>query len=172
MRLGKRAFIILCLEKSKIPGISLLILIVFALLKDMMPVSAQPIITSIIYFLTLATVFLFIVVFIIGWFDYHDYTIVFEEYDVRVKRGLVRKRETSIPYRQIQNINIERDTTHQMFGLSKVILDTAGHEDGKAEKGMSEVVIEAIDKKLAEEVRDMLQKKIGVQIVRPETPTS
>ncbi len=170
--LGKRAFIILCLEKSKIPGISALITVIFVLLKDMLPSSMLSIISSIITILVIITVLAFAVAFVVGWLDYHDYSFVFEEYDVRLKRGLIKKRETSIPYRQIQNINIERDTTHQMFGLSKVIIETAGRDETDAERGMSEVVIEAMDKKLAEEMRDMLQKKIGVQVVRPEATST
>lgn len=169
--LGKRAFVILCLEKSKIPGTLLLFTVIAYLLKDMVSVSVQPIVSSSFLYLTLATVIAFGVVFATEGFEYHNYTFVFEEFDIRMKRGIVSKKETSISYRQIQNVNIERNPTYQLLGLSKLILETAGRED-KGEEGTSQVVIEAIDKKLAEGMRDMLLKKIGVQIVRPETPTT
>lgn len=167
--LGKRAFIILCLEKSKIPGIALIITVFVMLFRDVLPLSAQPVVSSIVSFLILITVVLFVITFIIGWLDYSKYSFTFEEYDLRMKRGLIKKRETSIPYKQIQDINIERDPTFQLLGLSKIVMTTAGHEDA-GEEGFSEVTIEAIDKELAEEMRDMLQEKIGVQITRPETP--
>jgi membrane protein YdbS with pleckstrin-like domain len=166
--LGKKAFAILCLEKSEIPGIFLVVTVAVLLFRDVLPVSVQPIVSSIISFLILATVVLFAVSFLVGWFDYAKYSFTFEEYDIRMKRGLIKKKETSIPYRNIQDVNIERSPTYQILGLSKVVLTTAGHEE-VGEKGMSEVVIEAMDKKLAEEMRDMLQEKIGVQVTRPET---
>ena len=167
--LGKRAFVVLCLEKSKIPGIALIITVFVMLFRDVLPLSAQPTISSIVSFLILMTIVLFVVTFIVGWLDYSKYSFTFEEYDLRMKRGLIKKRETSIPYKQIQDINIERNPTFQLLGLSKIVMTTAGHEDA-GQEGFSEVVIEAIDKELAGEMRDMLQEKIGVQITRPETP--
>jgi len=168
IHLGKRAFIILCLERSKIPGISLVITVAVLLFRDILPASAQSVVSSIVLFLVLATIILFAISFTVGWLDYARYSFTFEEYDLRMKRGLIKKKETSIPYRQIQDINIERDPTYQLLGLSKIVFSTAGHED-VGQEGMSEVVIEAMDKKLAEEMRDMLQREIGVQITRPET---
>jgi membrane protein YdbS with pleckstrin-like domain len=167
--LGKRAFIILCLEKSKIPGIALIITVAIMLFRDVFPASAQPTVSLILGYLILLTILSFLIAFIVGWVDYAEYSFTFEEYDIRMKRGLVQKKETSIPYRQIQDVNIERNPTYQLLGLSRLIITTAGHEE-TGEKGMSEVVIEAMDKKLAEELRNMLQQKIGVQVTRPETP--
>lgn len=169
--LGKRAFVLLCLEKSEFPGISLVITIALILFRDSFPASFQASISSAISFLIVITLVLFIIVFFVGLFDYYKYSFTLEEFDIRMKRGLVKKTEKSIPYRQIQNINIERNPTYQILGLSKVILETAGHEE-VGEEGTSEEVIEAIDKNIAEQLRDMLQNKIGVQIVRPETPTT
>ncbi len=170
IRLGKRAFIFLCLEKSRIPGVVLLLTAIFVLIKDMLPVESQPIAGTITTFLMIATVLVFFIAFLVGAFEYYGYSFALGEYDIRVKRGLINRRETSIPFRNIQNINIERTYSHQMFGLSRIILDTAAHEEEESEKGMSEAVIEAVDKKLGEELRDILHQKIGVQIVRPETP--
>jgi uncharacterized membrane protein YdbT with pleckstrin-like domain len=170
IRLGKRAFVFLCLEKSKIPSIALLITVVVVLLKDMLPSEIQADVSLVISFCVVATLFLFLVTFVAGWFEYFGYSFAIGEFDIRVKRGIIKRRETSIPFRNIQNINIERNYSHQMFGLSKIILDTAANEEEEFEKGMSEAVIEAVDKEVAEELRDILHRKIGVQIVRPETP--
>jgi uncharacterized membrane protein YdbT with pleckstrin-like domain len=142
--LGKRAFIILCLEKSKIPGTILLITVLVALVQDMLPAIVQPFVSTATFYLTILTIIVFAIVFLMG---------------------------LCISYRQIQNVNIERNPTYQILGLSKLVLETAGRED-KGEEGTSEVVLEAVDKKLAEEMRDKIIKKIGVQIVRPETPNA
>jgi membrane protein YdbS with pleckstrin-like domain len=166
--LGKRAFVILCLEKSKIPGIFLVVTVAISLFRNIFPVSFQPQISTAVYFLTLITLGLFIIVFIVGWFDYSAYSFTLEEFDIRMKRGLIQKKEKSIPYRQIQNINIERNPTFQLLGLSRVILETAGHEE-TGQEGSSQEVIEAIDKNIAGQLRDMLQNKIGIQIVRSDS---
>jgi putative membrane protein len=157
------------LEKSKIPGIILLVTAFVMIFRDVLPISAQPVVSSVVFYLVLGTIVSFVMVFFIGWLDYSKYSFTFEEYDLRMKRGLVKKIETSISYRQIQDINIERNPTFQLLGLSKLVISTAGHEDAN-EEGFSEVTIDAISKTLAEEIRDTLQQKIGVQITRPETP--
>ena len=83
---------------------------------------------------------------------------------LKIKRGILNKVENAIPYRQIQNVDIERNFTFQMLGLSRLIILTAGHED-EATKGSneSEGIIPAIDSKLAEWLQTELLKKADIQ---------
>ena len=72
----------------------------------------------------------------------------------KIKRGVFSKTENAIPYRQIQNVDIERSLTFQMLGLSRLIILTAGHEDESPKRvsfgsDESEGIIPAIDQKLA-----------------------
>lgn len=89
------------------------------------------------------------------------------EDSLKIKRGIFSKTENAIPYRQIQNVDIERDLVFQMLGLSRLIILTAGHEDEP--KGVpygsdeSEGVIPAIDQKLAEYLQTELLKRADIE---------
>ena len=84
----------------------------------------------------------------------------------KIKRGIFSKTEDAIPYRQIQNVDIERSLIFQMLGLSRVVILTAGHED-QAPKGTDEAegIIPAVDQKLAEWLQSELLKKADIQKV-------
>ena len=156
-------------EKIKWASISLVITFGLVLFKDVWSHLYSKS-SSIISFFFLLTIFLFVASFIRAWFDYVNYTFTFEEFGIKMKRGIMMKKENTIPYRQIQNVNIVRSPWHQLLGLSKLVMTTAGHEE-EGEKGLSEVSIEAVDKELAEEMRQNLESKIGVQVVRNESTT-
>lgn len=44
--------------------------------------------------------------------------------------GVIHKMHTSIPYQQIQNVNIRRSVIDRMFGLSHISIETAGNSNG------------------------------------------
>jgi uncharacterized membrane protein YdbT with pleckstrin-like domain len=112
----------------------------------------------------------FVVTFLIGWFIYKNYKFSLGDDSLKIKRGIVEKEEVAIPYRQIQNVDIERDLSFQMLGLSKIIILTAGHEEEKDEEGddESEGILPAIDKDLAEWLQAELLKRANVQKITEE----
>ncbi len=75
------------------------------------------------------------------------------------------KIETSIPYRQIQNIDIQRDLAYQAFNLSRLVILTAGHDDEKPGDDQSEGILPALDKDLAEWLQTELLTRANVQKV-------
>lgn len=81
----------------------------------------------------------------------------------KIKRGILNRTEDAIPYRQIQNVDIEQDFLFLMLGLSRVIILTAGREDEKEDADASEGVIPAVDKKLAEWLQTELLKRAEIQ---------
>ncbi len=84
----------------------------------------------------------------------------------KIKRGVMSKTENAIPYRQIQNVDIERSFTFQMLGLSRLIILTAGHEDENDKEGdEAEGVIPAIDQALAVWLQTELLKRADIQKV-------
>ena len=84
----------------------------------------------------------------------------------KIKRGFFSKTENAIPYRQIQNVDIEQDFIFQLLGLARLIILTAGHEDERPEeKDEAEGVIPAVDKKIAEWMQTELLKRADVQKV-------
>jgi uncharacterized membrane protein YdbT with pleckstrin-like domain len=113
---------------------------------------------------------LFILVFailvLLGWLVYKNYTFALAEDSLKIRRGIMSKEEIAIPYRQIQDVDIERDFSFQMLGLSKIVILTAGHEDEKsADDDESEGVLPAIDKDLASWLQGELLKRADVQKV-------
>lgn len=61
---------------------------------------------------------------IIVGFKYKGYCI--RQHDVLYRRGLIFKRETTIPLSRIQHLEIKRGIFSRMFGLATVQLFTAG----------------------------------------------
>ncbi len=180
-QLGYKAFILLALRRVG-PGILFFLLglllstfsdYIFAQALNMMSMSGTADVQSLATFKT-TLMYLIAILYIIGvlgapigflisLIEYHNYTYLIGEFDLVMKKGILHKRQTSLPYRQIQSVNIDRPFVYLLFGLSKLILLTAGTEE-KDEHGLVEIVLEPMDKDEAEEIRNMLEREIGVQI--------
>ncbi len=118
--------------------------------------------------LFLGSIVLFLVTMIIGLMQYRNFFFVLEEFSLKMRKGILNKEEISIPYRQIQDINLVRTLSHRIFGVSRLILITAGHENIK-EHDETDTVFDPIDANLADEIRTFLERKIGVQVVEGTT---
>jgi len=168
--LGKKVFWLFFLQISPVAFILLIISIILFIL------SFQPFLantffgnmqknalwaTLIIFILSLL---IFAVSFAFAWLTYKNYVFSITEDSFKIKRGVLNKTENAIPYRQIQNVDIERNFMFQMLGLSRLIILTAGHED-ETIKGSDEAegVIPALDQKLAEWLQTELLKRADVQ---------
>ena len=116
----------------------------------------------------IVTAVLFIIGMFVAWLDYRSYTFTLGEFDLVMKRGILSQRQTSLPYRQVQSVDIVRDISHRMFGTSRLVIITAGHEEPDA-KADTDTVFDPMDKEIAEEIRQVLERKIGVQVVEGET---
>jgi len=122
------------------------------------------ILAGIIFILLGLSLVVFIVGLLITWLIYHFYTFSLEEFNLRLRRGVLHREEISIPYRQMQNVNIVRSLFYQILGVSKLYIDSAGHEQpGVTDE--SEIILQPIEKEIAAEIRALLQHRIGVQIV-------
>ncbi len=86
------------------------------------------------------------------------------QFGLKLRRGVFSQKEISLPYRQIQDIDIARTVAHRIFGVSRLVMITAGHESPEAHD-QTDTAFDPIDKALAEEVRAFLERKIGVQII-------
>ena len=114
--------------------------------------------------LFLASVILFLMGVIVALIQYQNYIFVLDEFSLKMRRGFLNHLEVSIPYRQIQDINLVRTLPHRMFGVSRLIMITAGHEEEK-EHDETDTIFDPIDADLAEEIRTFLERRIGVQII-------
>jgi uncharacterized membrane protein YdbT with pleckstrin-like domain len=107
----------------------------------------------------------FFVIFLISYLIYVNYKFSLGDNALKIKKGIFMKVETSIPYRQIQNIDIERDLSFQAFGLSRLVILTAGHDDQKPADDETEGILPALDKNLAEWLQKELLERANVQKV-------
>lgn len=106
------------------------------------------------------------------WITYRNYKYCLGDNSLKIKRGVFSKEEVAIPYRQIQDVDIKRDLSFQMMGLSRIIILTAGHEDEAPGDSESEGILPAIDKDLAEWLQAELLKRANVQKVTEEAPVA
>jgi uncharacterized membrane protein YdbT with pleckstrin-like domain len=120
---------------------------------------------------------LFIVFFILGffiaWLIYINYKFCLGEDSLKIKRGILNKEEIAIPYRQIQDVDLVRDFSFLILGLSRIIILTAGHEDhhpDDEEDARSVGLLPALDKDLAEWLQAQLLKRTNVQKVTMQAP--
>lgn len=115
---------------------------------------------SLIFFLSFL---IFIVGLIISWLSYENFTFNFKEFEIRLKKGIINKEEVSIPYHQAANVHVDRNLLYQLFGVSRLVINTDGVDDSGS--GEEEATFDPIDKRLAEQMQALLQSRIGVQIV-------
>lgn len=67
-----------------------------------------------------------IVLFLIARMLYKNYQFEITENAFHKVHGVFHKRNVSIPFEQIQNVNIRRSVIDQMLGLAHVDIETAG----------------------------------------------
>ncbi len=108
-------------------------------------------------------VFALAVGLLVAWLEHKNYTYRFDEFNFLIKTGIINKFETLIPYRQIQDVHIKRSLLYQVLGLSTVDIKMLSTEQESGHV-MDEVVIDKVDKYIAEEIRSVLSRKIGIQI--------
>jgi uncharacterized membrane protein YdbT with pleckstrin-like domain len=81
-----------------------------------------------------------------------------------MRRGIFNKKEVFIPYRQIENINIDQTFNFKMMGVSKLTIETAGNNNNNA--GKPEVVFEVIDAKVAINIREFILQRTNTEVVK------
>ncbi|MGC9605758.1 MAG: PH domain-containing protein [Minisyncoccia bacterium] len=182
-RLGRKAYLLLASRKMTAGLVILLIAVVLMVLSA--PISGflagvliiggakgataavSGTVGGLIMGLIIVALLACIVGLVIAKLQYANYTFTFEEFDLKLKQGIVSTTIVSIPYRQMQDVDVERSLLHRLTGTSRVVIDSAGHEE-KTEDNETDIVLEPIDKETADEIRLMLQRKIGVQVVEGE----
>ncbi len=81
-----------------------------------------------------------------------------------IGRGIFNKTEVAIPYRQIQNLDIEEPFIYRTMGVVKLVILTSS-DDNNDTKGEAEGVFPVIDKDIATKLRDTLLQKANIQVV-------
>ncbi len=108
----------------------------------------------------------FIVAFVLSKIVYKNTGFTLSEDALLIRHGVFTKEEFAVPYRQIQNIEIERTLSDQMMGISKLIILTAGQENDIEEKRDDpEGIMPAIDRAVAVLLEAELLKRANIQKV-------
>ncbi len=103
--------------------------------------------------------------FLMSWLNYISCTFTLDNASFNIKRGILSKRETSIPYRQIQDISIEQTLYDRMMGVSKLIILTAGNDENDKE-GEAEGLFDVIDSNIGAKIREDILTRTNVQMVQ------
>jgi putative membrane protein len=84
--------------------------------------------------------------------------------DLLIKKGLIRKKQISIPLERIQSVHIERTLLHQLLNISRLKIDTAGSDK-------TEATIDAIAARKAESFKNYLLQHGGNASASPPSPS-
>jgi uncharacterized membrane protein YdbT with pleckstrin-like domain len=168
--LGKKVFWMFFLQISPVAFILFIISIVlfFAsfqpLLLDTTFGNIQNYVLMATFISLIASILIAILCSVIAWLTYINFVFSMGEDSFKIRKGILSKTENAIPYRQIQNVDIERDFMFQILGLSRLVILTAGHEDENDKEGdEAEGIIPAIDQKLASWLQTELLNKSNIQ---------
>jgi membrane protein YdbS with pleckstrin-like domain len=121
----------------------------------------------------IALLLLFLLTFVgsllVAAVQYIAYEFMLDEHALKIRSGILNLQIEAIPYRQMQNIDIERDIIYRILGISRLVILTAGTEDANSDNE-SEGIIPALDKNVAHEIQQELirranQEKIIVRTV-------
>jgi uncharacterized membrane protein YdbT with pleckstrin-like domain len=106
---------------------------------------------------------------VVGWFEYITFRYVIDAHAFKTREGIFNIRETSILYSKIQKVDIDRPLIYRFFGMSKVVILTAGSEDEDKNEpesfAESEIYIDLIEKEQALQIQHELLTRSHVQPV-------
>lgn len=126
--------------------------------------SANSVLNSLVIVLLVSSVLIFFVGVFLAKVDYDNLTFTFETYDLVIRRGIITRTESSIPYHHMQSVHIERSPLQQIFGVSRIVLSTAEGNDS-VESGKSGVVLEPVDRELADDIRQTIEARMSVDVI-------
>jgi len=163
------------LSKKTLVGILLLIVSVFvSSSKDFivsklgLMISSSSAVSIATYFIStlfIVSVLLIILGVLISWLSYISLQFTLGENAISITKGILSKREISIPYRQIQNIDIEQSFNHKMMGVSKLVILTAGNDNNDTE-GEAEGVFHIIQSDIAGKIKEYILEKANPQVIK------
>ena len=95
-----------------------------------------------------------------AYLSYQNYRYILEDKAIRIEKGVIWKREVSIPYERVQNVDIVRGPITRLLGLSDVRIQTAGYHTPTYIK--EEGRIPGVDPQEALRVRNQIISRISI----------
>jgi membrane protein YdbS with pleckstrin-like domain len=103
-----------------------------------------------------------IMVYMIALLAYNHFWFSIDEQAFHKEYGIIHKRRVSLPFRQIQNVNVVRTFIDRLLGIAKVEVETAGSSSVKRRdiiggvKSKAEGVLPGTDLEYARHIHDVL----------------
>jgi membrane protein YdbS with pleckstrin-like domain len=148
---------------SYIPGIILLIVLTFFIGSFIVATIGSIAAVFVVFIVLLVIIIALIEIFITLAYNRWFYELGKE--GIRIERGIIWKKYSSIPYGRVQNVDIRRGVIARIIGFSTMEIQTAGYSGGYhgryGHRRHSEGYIPAVGIQEAEKIREMLMKKIG-----------
>lgn len=86
---------------------------------------------------------------------------VITDRSLRARRGIWVILEHTVTFENVQNVYIQRGPIQQLFGISSLVVETAGSSEGEAENPFAvgnKAIFEGIDN--PEEIRDLIMERV------------
>lgn len=99
---------------------------------------------------------------VVSAFQYAAYEFMLDEHAFKIRSGILNIQIEAIPYRQMQNVDVERTILFRVLGVSRMVILTAGTEDSDTHNE-SEGLIPVLDKNLAMQVQEELLRRSNVE---------
>lgn len=89
---------------------------------------------------------------------YSNFYYEIDEDGLTIESGVIHKSQVTVPFDQVQNVNIERSIIERILGVSSISIETAGSSGGGTGKSRlrAEAHLPGIDFELAKKIHDLL----------------
>lgn len=124
--------------------------------------AAAPVLITILPFAAAFCLLVLLATLIVAGLEYWHYTIVVDEENFKLSRGIITEEQIGVPCWRIRQVVIERGVVDELFGTSTVMLTVAGDESGGAPHEESKILLPMLDKTVAEQIQNALLKRAGV----------
>lgn len=107
----------------------------------------------------------FVVIYLIAVLVWNHFYFAVEEEGFRIDYGIVNKRHVTIPFRQVQNVNITRTLIDRVLGIGKLEIESAGSSYAKKRdvvggtRSKAEGFLPGLTMKEAEHLHDLILQK-------------
>ena len=88
---------------------------------------------------------------------YYHFDFFIADDALNIRSGVIKRKEQSIPFSRIQNIHVEEQAIHRLFGVVRLKVETAG---SKEEEG----IIEALSPGLAKQIKQQIEEKHNTRL--------
>lgn len=88
-----------------------------------------------------------------------------DDYAFRLTKGIIGKNEISIPYKHIENVDVQQSIFFRIFGLSRMVIFSAGNPQSDKNDDSTDQVFDIIDTGKAEYLKSYLLKKAEIEEV-------